>query len=158
MKKNKQIILSEKKFKKELKRKRTSKEKKKLKLTNWQVNIALQNIELLESKRREALQKFLDENNFKLAWLEDLEHKWKAQYIKDDIRYILEKVNLSDNISSTLEQDLQRFSWLYQIVDIETKKKWFIFQINFLEKEKEFKVIKLLDSETIDWNKFNNKE
>lgn len=155
MKKNKQIILSEKKFKKELKRKRTTKEKKKLKISNEQVNIALQNIELLESKRREALQKFLDENNFKLVDSEDLKNRWKAIYIKNDIRYILEKVNLSDEISSTLENDLQRFSWLYQIVDFDTKKQGYIFQINFLEKEKEFKIIKLLDSETIDWDKFN---
>ena len=156
MKKNKQVVMSEKKFKKELLRKRKVKEKKKL--TNEQVNTALSNIELLETRRREAINLYLETKKFTRPVEEDPEDKWKAVYFLGKTKYILEKVNLSDNISATLEEDLQKFAGLYQIVDIKTKKKWQIFQVNFLEKEKEFKIIKLLDSDDEKYKEYLSKK
>jgi hypothetical protein len=73
MKKNKQVVMSEKKFKKELLRKRKVKEKKKL--NNEQVNIALSNIELLESRRREAINIYLETKKFTRPVEEDPEDK-----------------------------------------------------------------------------------
>ena len=148
--------MNEKKYKKELARKRKVKEKQKL--SEEQINTAMANIELLESKRREAVNKYLEDNNFVRPTEEDPEDKWKAVYMLKKTKYILEKVNLSDNISAALEEDLQRFAWLYQIVDIKTKKKWQIFQVNFIEKENDFKIIKMLDSADVDYRKFNTKK
>lgn len=156
MKKKKQTVISQKKYQKELNRKRKVKEKRKL--SEEQINTAMANIELLESKRREALNKYLEENNFVRPTEEDPADKWKAVYMLKKTKYILEKVNLSDGVSAALEQDLQRFAWLYQIVDLKTKKKWQIFQVNFIEKDNDFKIVKMLDSKDVDYRKFSTKK
>ena len=156
MSKKKQSVISEKKYKKELDRKRKVKEKRKL--NEEQINTAMANIELLESRRREAVNKYLEDNNFIRPTEEDPDDKWKAVYLLKKTKYILEKVNLSDQVSATLEQDLQKFAWLYQIVDLKTKKKWQIFQVNFIESTNDFKIVKMLDSSDVDYKKFKTKK
>lgn len=151
MTKKKVTIMGEKKFKKEFNRKKAVKEKKKL--SNEQVNTAMQNIDLLESRRREAVNKYLEDNNFTRPVAEDPEDKGKAVYLLKKTKYILEKVNLAWEVIEALDNDAAKFTWLYQITDIKTRKKGQIFQVNFIEKTAEFKIVKLLDRENIDYKK-----
>lgn len=151
MTKKKVTIMWEKKFKKEFNRKKAVKEKKKL--SNEQVNTAMQNIDLLESRRREAVNKYLESNSFTRPVTEDPEDKGKAIYLLKKTKYILEKVNLAWEVMEALENDAAKFTGLYQITDIKTRKKWQIFQVNFIEKTAEFKIVKLLDRENIDYKK-----
>ncbi len=147
MTKNKQVIMGEKKYKKELARKRKVKEK--IKLSEEQMDTAMDNIGRLEDKRRESVNKYLEENEFTRPEAEDKEDKWRAIYFLKKTKYILEKVNLSENMTKALGDDMAKLSWLYQITDVKTRKKWQIFQVNFLEKTNNFKIVKLMDGKDI---------
>lgn len=134
-----------KKFKKSLARK--AKVKKKIKISEEQMNTAMDNIEKLENKRRVAVNEYLEENNFIRPTEEDPEDKWRAIYLLKRTKYILEKVNLSENMTAAMGDSMAKLAWLYQITDIKTRKKWHIFQVNFLEKDKSFKIVKLFSEE-----------
>jgi len=143
--------MGEKKYKKELNRKKKVKEDKKAKLSEQQVDTALANIEILENRRRVALNKYLEDNNFiRVEPLADQKkNRSLAVFLLKRTRYILEKVNLSQKMTDTLQDEMEKLTWLYQITDEKTRKKWQIFQINFLEDTNDFNIVKLMDGKDI---------
>jgi len=140
-----------KKYKKELNRKKKVKEDKKAKLSEQQVDTALANIEMLENRRRIALNKYLEDNNFIRVEpsADNKKDRGLAVFLLKRTRYILEKVNLSQKMTDTLQDEMEKLTWLYQITDEKTRKKWQIFQINFLEDTNDFNIVKLMDGKDI---------
>ena len=148
MKKNKQVIMGQKKYKKELARKQKVKNKK-IDLTNDQINMGLANIEKLENRRVEAMNDYLKRNDFEIVEKSSKKSKGLATFKRDKELFILSKLNLSNKVVEDLWDEMQRFSWLYVITDQKTGKKWQIFQITFIEKTNEFKIIKMVDEKAL---------
>jgi hypothetical protein len=112
MKKNKQVIMGGKKYKKELNRKKKVKEDKKAKLSEQQVDTALANIEMLENRRRIALNKYLEDNNFIRVEpsADNKKDRGLAVFLLKRTRYILEKVNLSQKMTDTLQDEMEKLT------------------------------------------------
>lgn len=140
--------MGQKKYKKEKARKQKLKDRK-IDLSNDQINMGLANIEKLEIRRVEAMNDYLKRNDFEIVEKSTKKSKGLATFKRDKELFILSKLNLSNKVVEDLWDEMQRFSWLYAITDQKTGKKWQIFQITFIEKNSEFKIVKMVDEKDL---------